>query len=213
MAQPNASRAIAQLELALEFPLLQRSPRGSRLTENGLLIVDWARAVLDSAEQLNLGAAALRSGPRAALRVAASMTVASDRLVVVVSPEHRWANAKAPISLPELARMPLVVREAGSGTREAADAVLARFDPVPPVQVLNSNAAVRVSVTAGAGPAILSELAAAPALRSNELRRVQVSGLDAARPLTAVWIGPRRLAGAAAELVSTAVETGPGPQG
>ena len=76
MSQPAASRALARFERRCGLTLLERSPRGSRLTAQGALLVDWSREVLDAAERLTLSTAALRSRRAAQLRVAASMTVA-----------------------------------------------------------------------------------------------------------------------------------------
>ncbi|UWX97344.1 LysR family transcriptional regulator [Arthrobacter zhaoxinii] len=132
-----------------------------------------------------------------------ALVVREDELVVVVSPTHEWAD-RTRISLQELAETPLVVREPGSGTREALQEVLAGYDVVEPAQVLNSNAAVRVAVAAGAGPAVLSELVVRDQLASGELLRVPFEGEGITRPLTAVWSGPRRLTGVAAELVAVA---------
>jgi len=52
--------------------------------------------------------------------------VATDRLVLVASPDHPLARRRRPVTAAELAAMPLVSREAGSGTREAC---AARSDP------------------------------------------------------------------------------------
>ncbi|WP_280490132.1 LysR family transcriptional regulator, partial [Nocardia carnea] len=46
-----------------------------------------------------------------------SVAVARDRLVVVVDPRHPWTRRRRPLSVAELARTPLVVREPGAGTR------------------------------------------------------------------------------------------------
>ena len=76
MAQPNASRAVARFERAAGVPLLQRSPRGSTITPEGAVVVDWARAVVEAADHLLRGLAALREAPAGGLTVAASQTVA-----------------------------------------------------------------------------------------------------------------------------------------
>lgn len=130
--------------------------------------------------------------------------VQEDELVVVVAPSHPWANRYDGISLHELAHTPLVVRETGSGTRDGLQKLLAGVSAVDPAQVLTSNAAVRVAVTAGAGPAVLSRLAIADQLDNGELLQVRLEGPRISRPLTAVWSGPRRLTGATAELVQIA---------
>lgn len=133
--------------------------------------------------------------------------VHEDELVVVVDPSHEWAARHGKISLQELAKTPLVVRERGSGTREALEELLSELAPVEPAQVLNSNAAVRVAVASGAGPAALSRLALRSQLSTGELLRVPVDGRRVTRPLTAVWHGPRRLRGTAYELVAVADAT------
>ncbi len=56
--------------------LVERSPRGSRLTEAGVLVTDWARRVVEAAEAFDAGAQALRQRRDSRLRVAASMTIA-----------------------------------------------------------------------------------------------------------------------------------------
>lgn len=76
MAQPNASRALRGLERDLGLPLLHRSPTGSRLTTQGLVLAEWAVKVLEPARQLGLAAESLASSARTRLRVCASRTVA-----------------------------------------------------------------------------------------------------------------------------------------
>jgi DNA-binding transcriptional LysR family regulator len=53
-----------------------RTTTGSRLTPQGQVVADWARATLTAAGDLMAGVAALRRQRAASLRVAASMTVA-----------------------------------------------------------------------------------------------------------------------------------------
>lgn len=263
IAQPNASRLVAQLEASTKTSLLERSPRGSVPTPRGVLVADQARDVLDAARGFLDWLHSGQSEDIVELRVGASMTIAEtllpawlatlkgllpmvrvdvhvmnssgvleevqkgaiqlgfvetphvpvrlnamvvqeDELVVAVSPTHEWASRRGSVSLQELAETPLVVRERGSGTREALQELLAGYVPVEPVQVLGSNAAVRVAVASGAGPAALSKLALRDQLSSGELLRVPLQDRVPNRPLTAVWPGPRRLSGPAAELVAVA---------
>jgi DNA-binding transcriptional LysR family regulator len=76
ITQPAASARISHLERRLGLHLLQRSPRGSRLTEHGALVADWARAAVDAATVLDAGLTSLRGSVQSQLAVAASMTVA-----------------------------------------------------------------------------------------------------------------------------------------
>lgn len=98
MAQPNASRSVARLERQLGLPLVVRSTRGSTLTPEGLLVVDWARQTLDAARALTEGAAALSTGDRAALSVAASQTVAEHLLPAWLS-RLRAAHPDTPVTV------------------------------------------------------------------------------------------------------------------
>lgn len=170
-----------------------------------------------------------------------SRVVARDELVLVIAPHHPWADRTTPVDAAELAATPLVVREGGSGTRDALAVVLGDFPQAPPALELGSNAAVRIAVASGAGPAVLSALAVQAQLESGELLRVPLDGVGVdevgsdglggqeasgtgqgasgtgrgvfggsvtsgglRREFTAVWTGPRRLTGAAADLVAIA---------
>ena len=141
-----------------------------------------------------------------------AMTLREDELVVVVAPEHPWALREGPLDPAELAATPLVVREGGSGTRDAYEELVPAAGETPPVQELGSNAAVRIAVASGAGPAVLSMLAVRSGLESGQLLRVPVAGPRLRRPLTAVWNGPRRLSGPAADLVAVATAATPPPR-
>ena len=127
--------------------------------------------------------------------------VARDDLVLVVHPRHPWAGRGTPVTAAELAETPLITREAGSGTRLALDEALGRDAHC--LQELPSNAAVRVSVQSGSGPAVLSRLAVHDAVAAGTLVQVPTA-LVLHRALRAVWLGPRRVRGPVAELVALA---------
>ncbi|MFD8938628.1 LysR family transcriptional regulator [Streptomyces sp. NPDC059578] len=76
ITQPAASSRVRAMERRLGVALVDRSPRGSRLTEAGALVTDWARRVVEAAEAFDAGAQALRDRRDSRLRVAASMTIA-----------------------------------------------------------------------------------------------------------------------------------------
>lgn len=96
MAQPNASRSIARLERHLNVPLLRRATTGSTMTAEGLLVVGWARTVLESAQAFAAGIAALHTDDRAAptpLRVMASQTIAEHLLPAWIASWRRGDTA------------------------------------------------------------------------------------------------------------------------
>ncbi|MEU8586256.1 LysR family transcriptional regulator [Streptomyces sp. NPDC048664] len=76
ITQPAASSRIRSMERHLGVALVDRSPRGSRLTDTGALVTDWARRVVEAAEAFDAGAQALRARRDSRLKVAASMTIA-----------------------------------------------------------------------------------------------------------------------------------------
>jgi DNA-binding transcriptional LysR family regulator len=136
-----------------------------------------------------------------------SCPVAQDRLVLVVAPGHPWAARRDPVDAATLARTPLVTREAGSGTRDTAERALRQVgeQSAAPLLELGSSAAVRSTVRAGEGPALLSELAVAPDVAAGILLVVPVTGVDFTRTLRAVWLSGVRPRGVAAALVDLAV--------
>ena len=76
MAQPNVSRALSRLERQLSVQLVTRTPSGSSLTPEGVVVLEWARAALDAVDRVTIGAKSLAVQQETSLRVAASLTVA-----------------------------------------------------------------------------------------------------------------------------------------
>jgi DNA-binding transcriptional LysR family regulator len=113
-----------------------------------------------------------------------------DELLVVAAPGHRWAHRLRPLTLAEIAGTPLVMREAGSGTRDTLTDHLAAQDPPlrPSIAMeLGTSAAVRSAIAAGVGPGVLSRLAVRDDLVLGRLVAVEIAGPPLTRQLTAVW--------------------------
>src|SRR5580698_6485051 len=98
ISQPAASTQIRRLERQLGITLIERSPRGSRLTTAGQLVAGWAQAAIDAAAALDAGIGTLRASSDAVLRVAASMTVAEYLLPGWLVP-LRALDAKTTVTL------------------------------------------------------------------------------------------------------------------
>lgn len=113
-----------------------------------------------------------------------------DELLVVVAPAHPWSRRRTPVTLAELAAAPLVMREAGSGTRDTlTDYLAARTPPLTatPAIELGTSAAVRSAISAGVGPGVISRLAVRDDLILGRLVAVEIDGPPLTRELTAVW--------------------------
>jgi DNA-binding transcriptional LysR family regulator len=113
-----------------------------------------------------------------------------DEMLVVTAPGHPWARRRGPLSLAEVAATPLVMREAGSGTRDTLTDHLAAQHPPLTARIameLGTSAAVRSAIAAGVGPGVLSRLAVRDDLVLGRLVAVEVAGPPMTRQLTAVW--------------------------
>jgi len=122
-----------------------------------------------------------------------SAVVGGDRLVVVVAPSHPWARRRSPLSVEHLAATPLLLREAGSGTRDAFEAALAAVGAVPvePLAALASTTTLKAAAAAGDGPSVLSELAVASEAAAGTLVVVPVDRIDLGREFRALWLPDR----------------------
>lgn len=120
--------------------------------------------------------------------------IGGDQLVLVVSRDHPWAQRCSLVSPAQLAATPLVLREAGSGTRQVLEDQLARQGLRTMTQLeLGSTAAIFAAARRGEAPAVVSSLAVGEELASQHLMSVQVPELDLRRTFRAVWSLGRRL--------------------
>lgn len=126
--------------------------------------------------------------------------IGHDRIILVAPAAHPL-SAQGGISLSELAVLPLVVREAGSGTgavvTDALRAAGCRPAELTAGVVLSSSEAVRQAVLAGCGVAFLSEMVVRGELAAGSLREIPVQGLVIERAFTLAWRRGRSLSPAA----------------
>jgi DNA-binding transcriptional LysR family regulator len=134
-----------------------------------------------------------------------------DELVVVASPAHPLASA-ARLDAEVLAAHPLVVRERGSGTREALERAIARSGFTLKVLFeLESTEAILQLVAAGLGATVVSELAVAEPTLGRRLKVRRVAGLDLSRYLAVVTHVDTQPGPAAREFVAS-LTRGAGPR-
>jgi DNA-binding transcriptional LysR family regulator len=136
-----------------------------------------------------------------------ALVVLGDDLVVVVAPSHPWARRRRPLSAADLGATPLVLREAGSGTREVLERALGAsgLEPSPLVE-LASTTAIKASVAAGTGPGVLSRLAVEPEVTDGRLVVVATTGIQLERQIRAIWPSERPLMPAATRLLRQLTE-------
>ena len=113
---------------------------------------------------------------------------ASDKIVLIVSPKHPWAARKR-ISLTQLTEQPLILREAGSGSRWCLEQALAQAGKsLADLHVgmeLGSNEAIKEAVSRGLGAAFLSSRAVEK--EGVRFQAISIQGLTLARDMFVAW--------------------------
>jgi DNA-binding transcriptional LysR family regulator len=130
-----------------------------------------------------------------------SRRIGQDRLVLVVSPEHRLARRRRPITGRELARLRLVIRESGSGARETLERAIGEPMAEPAMELM-TNSAIKVAIAAGEFAAALPELVVNQELLDGRLVEVPMIDVDMTRMLRAVWRRGTRWRGATGDFLT-----------
>lgn len=109
----------------------------------------------------------------------------SDELVLAVYPKHPWAQKKS-VTLKELEKEPIIIRERDSGTQKVMSDILekngldsARLNVIAE---MGSTEAVKQSVKAQIGVAILSQQAITEDITHGSLVKVPIKGVRFKRP-------------------------------
>lgn len=114
-----------------------------------------------------------------------SVVVGWDELAVVAPANHPWSRRRRPVDAEELSREPLVVREAGSGTRETLERYLTR--PLTSVALeADSTSAIIGAVLGELAPAVVPRRAVTSELAARRLVEVPLD-TTLRRPFRAVW--------------------------
>jgi DNA-binding transcriptional LysR family regulator len=115
---------------------------------------------------------------------------ACDKLVVVVPKAHPLARRKQ-ISAKQLFRLPLILREPGSGSRWCLEDALGRAGrSVRDLRItleLGSNEAIKEAILRGMGASILSTHAVKKELQAGDLSGLRVTDLPLKRDMFLVW--------------------------
>jgi DNA-binding transcriptional LysR family regulator len=123
-------------------------------------------------------------GAQPGLRTLIARELMSDELVVVVPAGHPWAGRKT-VGLVDVRSEPLIVREPGSGSREALERALREagtdLDAFRVAGEIGSTQAVKQAVRAGVGITIISKRAVVDECRAGLVSCVKVRDLRVAR--------------------------------
>ena len=123
-------------------------------------------------------------GARPTSRALDSKELMPDELVVVVPATHSWA-ARRTATLADLQREPMIVRERGSGSRDAIEHALREagisLAGLRIVGEMGSTQAIKQAVRAGVGIALISKRAVEDECRAGLLACVKIKDLLVAR--------------------------------
>jgi DNA-binding transcriptional LysR family regulator len=122
-----------------------------------------------------------------------------DELVIIAPAAHRLVRKRRVVAS-DLASEPFILREPGSGTRDVAEAELAKHGVHPSAAMqLGSTEAIKQAVAAGLGLAVVSRASAADQLALGYIAIVRLRGVTFERTLTEL-----RLAGRAPSVAASA---------
>lgn len=125
----------------------------------------------------------------------------NDRLTLIVSVGHRWANRRE-VTLEELTGEPFILRENESGTRKVVEQILEEHGIRPgslmEVAEIGSTAAIIEAVRTGIGVSILSARAVAREVVAGNLAAISLKGVQLERPFYLIRRRNRELSPAAA---------------
>lgn len=146
------------------------------------LLIGSSRQVAEWVEdgRAEVGVVGAPPGPKSLV----ARELQADELVVIVPPEHAWVR-KTGVMLAELKAEPLIVRERGSGSREALERALAEVNAALSgfriAGEIGSTQAIKQAVRAGVGLALVSKRAVEDECRAGLLHCLKVTDLRVAR--------------------------------
>ncbi|WOV84202.1 LysR family transcriptional regulator [Sporosarcina jeotgali] len=112
---------------------------------------------------------------------------AEDQMILIASAKHPLTLKEGAINWQRLAEQTWIIREEGSGTREAVEAVFDRYS-ISPVRSMqfSSTQPIKEAVEAGLGISLLSKWAVQKEIRYGDLVQLPVEGLPFIRQFSIV---------------------------
>ena len=154
--------------------------------------------VVAEVEQLNIDIALVEGMPRPVdIKVIEQRVWRTDTLMIFAKRDSKWltdvgyyndANNCYELSIEQLSTLPLLVREAGSGTRQIIDEQLLQHLPnAEVIMAIQQSEAIKHMVSADIGLGCLSQHVIEAELATGKLVQVQVAGIDLSRTWWLVW--------------------------
>ena len=153
--------------------------------------------VVAEVEQLNIDIALVEGMPRPTdMKVIEQRAWRTDTLMVFAKYNSKWLTDMAyndkeqcyKLSAEQLSKLPLLVREAGSGTRQIIDEQLLQYLPhAEIVMAIQQSEAIKNMVNADIGLGCLSQHVIEAELTAGKLVQVKVAGIDLSRTWWLVW--------------------------
>ena len=154
--------------------------------------------VVSEVEQLNIDIALVEGMPRPIdMKAIEQREWRTDTLMIFAKRDSKWLKNVATYSqdkgcyqltINQLAQLPLLVREAGSGTRQIIDEQLLKYLPnAEVVKAIHQSEAIKHMVSADIGLGCLSQHVIETGLATGELVQVSVAGIDLSRTWWLVW--------------------------
>ncbi len=154
--------------------------------------------VVSEVEQLNIDIALVEGMPRPIdMKVIEQREWRTDTLMIFAKRDSKWLKNVATysegedcyqLSINQLAQLPLLVRETGSGTRQIIDEQLLKYLPnAEVVKAIHQSEAIKHMVSADIGLGCLSQHVIETELATGELVQVNVAGIDLSRTWWLVW--------------------------
>ena len=154
--------------------------------------------VVSEVEQLNIDIALVEGMPRPIdMKVIEQREWRTDTLMIFAKRDSKWLKNVAiysqdkdcyQLTMNQLAQLPLLVREAGSGTRQIIDEQLLKYLPnAEVVKAIHQSEAIKHMVSADIGLGCLSQHVIETELATGELVQVNVAGIDLSRTWWLVW--------------------------
>lgn len=162
------------------------------------LYIANTQEVVSEVEQLNIDIALVEGMPRPADSKAIEQRAwRTDTLMVFAKRDSKWLEGLVEydivdgcyrLNVNQLAKLPLLVRETGSGTRQIIDEQLLQYMPdADVVMAIQQSEAIKHMVSSDIGLGCLSQHVIQAELASGNLVQVKVAGIDLARTWWLVW--------------------------